>query len=174
MPAETTPLQRTISKSWKVIVGGIALLTTSLGIVTGYLSLVPKISVSQNYPLNPSDLFSTPFIVSNDGPMAINRVQVSCEIGPSETAGISNLSLTQPALQNLGTMEPGERGTYPCGLPQSLIAGMEVPDVVFVIKFRPNFVPWHLTRKFRFVRLRAMNGDMFWFPETLGDPLKNE
>jgi hypothetical protein len=164
-PSEAKSLRRTISKSWKIVAGAITLTATSLGVATGYLSLVPKISVSQNQPLDPANLFSAPFIVSNDGPLGINDVQILCglkdvQAGPG---GIKNIILTSPGLHVDG-METGERATFPCG-PQINVKPLTSADVVFTVRFRPDFVPWHTTRYFRFVSEKS-GEQLFWYPQA--------
>lgn len=164
-PVEKGQLRNTISKSWKLVGVAVTLLATSLGIVTGYLSLVPKISVSQNQPLNPNELFSTPFIISNDGPLGINNIDFVCwmrdiQVGAS---AIKNVGLTSPSLHAEG-MEPGERATYPCG-PTVSLHPLTSADVVFEVKFRPDFVPWRISRRFRFVTMQTSDGQLVWYPQ---------
>src|ERR1035437_11174349 len=49
-----------------------------LGSVSGFVALIPRVSVFQNDPINVSDPFSTPFIVINDGPLEIRDVTFQC------------------------------------------------------------------------------------------------
>ena len=60
---------------------GKSILWTSalLGIVSGYVALIPRVTVSQHQPLDLSKPFSTPFVVANDGPLAIRDVRFWCE-----------------------------------------------------------------------------------------------
>ena len=163
---ESTPLRRTISRSWKIALGGITLVATSLGVVTGYLTLVPKVSVSQNQPLDPKDLFSTPFIVTNEGPLGINDVQIRCIILDVKSGGltIKNIQTTSEELK-VSSMEIGERGTFPCG-PRLTNVPYDYAKVVFTVIFRPDFVPWHVTRFFGFRTLEDSEKRLWWYPEA--------
>jgi hypothetical protein len=160
-----THAQATISKSWKIMAGAVTLLATSLGIATGYLSLLPRVSVSQNQPLDPANLFSAPFIVSNDGPLGINDVQILCDLQKVKTGtgGIENIAITSPGLHVDG-MEPGERATFPCGPPIKI--SPDSADVIFVVEFRADFVPWRTKRYFRFVTMNGSGGQLFWYPQA--------
>ena len=104
-----------------------------LGIVSGYFGLLQRISVSQNEQLDPSDPFSSPFIVSNDGPLPIENVLFRCGLGrttyergkgPPAVIGGENFGssfIFMPDAtgklppQNFGSseMNPGERSTIP-------------------------------------------------------------
>jgi len=159
-------LRRTISKSWKIALGGITLVATILGVVTGYLTLVPKVSVSQNQPLDPKDLFSTPFVVTNEGPLGINDVQIRCLILDVRSGGmtIQNIQTTSDELR-VRSMETAERGTFPCR-PRLTDAPYDYAKVVFTVIFRPDFVPWHVTRFFGFRTLQDSDKRLLWYPEA--------
>ena len=58
----------------------IGYLAAILGIVTGYLALLQHVSVSQNEQLDPANAFSSPFIVSNDGPLPMENARFRCGI----------------------------------------------------------------------------------------------
>lgn len=50
------------------LAGGITLIATTIGIASGYLSLLPKVTAVQNQALDPSDPFSTPFVAQTRDP----------------------------------------------------------------------------------------------------------
>ncbi len=163
--------RHTISMTLKVVGTVVTLLATSLGFMTGYLSLVPRISVWQTQPLNPADPFSTPFIVSNDGPLGINLVKFSCLLLNVETANRNrfiNVRLSSESLTVIG-MEPGEKATVPCIFRQSIGLSdsdtIQTADVVIIVEFRPDFVLWRRTRRLRFVTLRSSDGNLYWYPQ---------
>jgi len=168
---ESVFLGRTISRSLKILAGAVTLIATSLGIVTAYLSLIPRISVSQTQPLDPADPFSAQFIVSNDGPLGINDVAFDCAILNVNTLHNNRIStsyIRPKALKDLG-MEVGEKATVPCvfrsafGLsPSDLITS---GDISIVVRFRPDFVFWEKHRSFRFRTIKAADGTLYWFPQ---------
>src|SRR5712691_9035574 len=63
-----TSTKSILIKIAKVLTIFLTILATSLGVVTGYLALVPKVTVTQTESLVPVDPFSAQFIISNDGP----------------------------------------------------------------------------------------------------------
>ncbi len=174
-----SPLRRNISKSVKMVGVGIGLLATSLGIITGYLALVPRLSVTQNQPLNLDDPFSTPFILSNDGPLGVNDAKFSCYVFHLASAPAGRLSSGTSTIDEVGAsqglvakrMEPGERATIPCSLqPFTLMNPVKTGDVAVQVDFRPDFVFWRQTRSFRFVTLKSSDGHLYWYPEPITGP----
>src|SRR4051812_18087253 len=69
------------SSSWKTIVA----VSVLVGIAAGVLSFSSRISVSPSLQLDPSDLFSTQFQVSNDGYLSIYNVQFTCRYNHIKT-----------------------------------------------------------------------------------------
>jgi hypothetical protein len=151
-----------------------------LGIVTGYLALLPRISVSQNDQLDPSNTFSSPFIISNDGPLPIENVRFACGIidvkhenGP-EMIGDQNFGSRFFVMHdkegkiagfNLGSPEmlPGERSTIPsCSYPW--LNPVEYANIGIVVEFRIGYTPFPGRRVFRFGTLKDAAGKLHWFP----------
>lgn len=59
------------------IVGG---LSVCLGIVTGVLYPFPVVSVEQKEPLDPNNVLSVPFVVTNTAPYTLSEVYSACEV----------------------------------------------------------------------------------------------
>lgn len=160
-----------------------ALLAALLGIVTGYLALLPRVSVSQGELLNPAETFSNPFIVSDDGPLPLEDVTFRCGLGEAKLEngpqmfgaphfGSSFFILNkngQPSLPIFHDAEmlPGERATIPyCSVPWT--NPVENADIGIEVKFRIGYTFIHTTRTFQFVTRKDSAGNLHWFP----DPLK--
>jgi hypothetical protein len=143
-------------------------LATFLGVVTGYLTLVSKVSISQNLPLTPEDPFSTPFVISNDGPLGINHIQVYCQ-AIKVRAEAQNFEVRNGKLQNfipaIPGMEAGEKLTAPCWFPFHTRTPITEADLAIRITFRPDFVPWETKREFRFVMTSGSEGKYYWYPQ---------
>jgi hypothetical protein len=161
----------------------IAALVMTLGLVTGYLSLIPRVSVSQGDLLNPAYTFSNPFIVSNGGPLPLETVTFRCGVGEAkltngpQVQGAPNFGSSffifnkngQPSLPvfNSAEMLPGERATIPyCSVPWTNPA--ENADIGIVVSFRIGYTPIRETRTFQFVTRKDSQGYLRWLP----DPLK--
>ncbi len=150
--------------------GVITLLATSLGFVTGYLSLVPRISVSQTFALNPAAPFSAPFVVSNDGPLGINEISFSCLLLYVESSHRNRFIdvLLSDQLTIVG-MEPGEKVTIRCPFERFVKLSESDPivrgDIVLIVEFRPDLVPWQVKRQLRFITLHGFDGRLYWYPQ---------
>ena len=158
-PAPPSTTRVAILWSWergKTLVG---YFLAALGFVTGYLSLVPRISVSDTPAFDITDPFGGPFIVSNDGPLGINRIDMSCYAIKVETADHRGKLEDVGAKNFIPTitgMEVGEKASLPCdfGLREMFhvekTGPLDFADIVLIVKFRPDFVPWRITREFRY------------------------
>lgn len=168
------PVGRT-KKIIKVVLGAAGLIATGLGIATGYLSLLPRITITQNQALDTSDPFSTPFVVSNDGPLGINDVKFVCwlqHVTLANNGDIGGFGTSSPALDIPDGMEVGEKTTLPCVFSNLFVskdgtsAGNLVTyaDIVIKASFRPDFALWHLHRNTRFKTVKGSDGRLYWYP----------
>jgi hypothetical protein len=158
----------------------IGFLAAILGILTGYLALLPRVSVSQNEQLDPTNTFSSPFIISNEGPLPLEDAKFRCGIaeakiekGP-DIRGAPNFGTSffvlkdqngNNAVQNFGSPEilPGERSTMPsCSFPW--LNPVENADIGIVVTFRVGYTPFPGTRVFHFSTLKDVSGKLHWFP----------
>ena len=174
--SEAKPKRSLIQAVVKGILGTIGLLSAVLGIVSGWVALVPHVSATQTQPLNVTDPFSTPFIVANEGPLGIRDVTFECFSFSIERQG------PPPALfQNMGFvpmdafikgMKPGERATVPCFFPVIFKDPLQSADVVLIVRFKVPFIPWvPFENDYRFQTSRAGDGNLYWFPQPLTSPI---
>jgi hypothetical protein len=150
--------------SWKSLV----FLATVLGVVSGWVAMIPKISVSQSQPLDPNDPFSTPFVVSSDGPLPIENVKFFCTIHTLTTTGASVIgetgNLFTSPMFNSPEMSPGERATVPCTAPP-MTHPFTGGDVSIVVRFRVGYTPIRTSGTSRFIMVHANDGHLYWYPE---------
>lgn len=174
--SEAKPKRSLIQAVVKGILGTIGLLSAVLGIVSGWVALVPHVSVAQTQPLNLTDPFSTPFIVSNDGPLAIRSVRFECYSFSIETqiapkSGINNVGFI-PVDINYDKMNPGERATVPCQFPITMEDPLQSADIALIVTFKISFLPLFYTHnEFRFQAQRAGDKNLYWFPQPLTSPI---
>ncbi len=168
-PAEKGFVRRTISTGWKILFGLITLLATILGVVTAILSLVPKISVSALEAQNPAIPFPAPFAVSNDSPLGVNKVKMSCIlISISDFTGHEFVkdAATTNFFPDILRMEPGERATLPCVLPMaSMNAYVHDAEIAIVVNFRPDYVWRRQEKRFLFYTLPQKDGILRWYQQ---------
>src|SRR5680860_12853 len=67
-------VRRLASRLWKIVV----LAGVLIGLFGGVVQLYTRISISPQAPLSPSNIFTTPFIISNDGLLPIYDVGITC------------------------------------------------------------------------------------------------
>ena len=153
------------AKALQIIGALIGFAAAILGIVTGYVALEPRVSVSQNEQLDPNDPFSSPFIVSNDGPLPMENVRFTCGIGSTHyehgptVKGAPNYRTNfiflpdakgNLPVQNFGAIEmkPGERSTIPsCNYP--FPKSVEGADIGIVVNFRIAYIHVNAERVFQ-------------------------
>jgi hypothetical protein len=148
---------------------GLSLVATPLGIVTGALSLVPKISVSALEAQDPAIPFPAPFSVSSDGSLGIEKVKMSCVlIHVSDFTGHEFVTdaATTNFFPDIRHMEPGERATLPCVLPtKSMNPYVHDAEIAIVVNFRPDYIWRRQERRFLFYTLPQKNGILRWYQQ---------
>ena len=169
-PIPSSKTQTLFLRSLKGGVRLIAFFAASLGFLTAYLSLIPKVTVVQSDPLNWADPFTTQFVISNDGPLGINRFEAKCGItyvkyknGAVVKGGGSIVSadMFKPRL------EVGEKGTVSCPLTQLFGGDIAGADISIRVTFRPDFTWAYPSRSYRFVTMTDSSGRLHWYPEPL-------
>jgi len=162
----TTPLARIRRSLWSLF----QVAAISLGVVTGYLALVPKVTVIETPPLNAHDPFSAQFILQNDGPLGINSVQIACRIGDMKSTlySLKNVGLTNPQLFK-SRIEVGERAAIPCSLDPTFgpVGPVSSADIAIQTVFRPDFTWWRSGAIYRFETMRNAEGKLLWFPQVI-------
>jgi hypothetical protein len=159
------------SRKWFVlkVIGWLVMgLATSLGIITGYFALVSKVVITQTETLNPSDIFSAQFVISNEGPLPINSVTVSCELtrviyeDPNMHFGWNGIDIPELSPR----MKVGERATVPCPLGRFLKYNSPVvaADIPIYARFRPDFA-WEHNVTYRFITMTDSTGHLHWYPK---------
>jgi len=164
-----SPLKKTL-RAFGIL---LTLFATPLGIVTGYLALVPKVTIVESEPTNPGEPFSAKFIMSNDGPLGINSVDGACIVADMEYANrtvVLNNWIGQGPSVFKPRMEVGERATLRCSASEVIHSNAPIlhANIVMVVSFRPDFTWWRLTREDRFETIADSKGLLHWAPIPLG------
>jgi hypothetical protein len=164
--------RRSLSQRWPLAAAGFILAATCIAIVSTWASALPKISVSQSASL--TDPFSIRFVVSNDGPLTIHAMKMTCVLMRVETSFHSQIQARDIPSETLtiSRMEPGEKQAVPCAF-RSLLELWGLPlsepiadgEMTVAIEFRPDYVFWNVTRELSFATFRASDGSLYWKPE---------
>jgi hypothetical protein len=156
---------------WSLI-GAIALI---FGVFVGYVQLAPRISVSASAPLNPSDPFSSPFVISNDGYLPIRNVQFLCRLSdvnaqpPGLNLSFENISVMGPdrflgdKSQKIRDIDPGGQATTKCNLsPLFPVMPIENADIAITVVYQPAFYRSQKVKDFRFITVSGSDGQLRW------------
>ncbi len=140
-----------------------------VGLVSGLLVFASRVSVSSSTPLNPSDPFSTPFFISNDGLFAIYDVKFHCDLRGikfPEGGGVSNISIIDDS-PSISSIEASEKATTKCMISIPDATRNDHADIAIVISYRPKFFPYQKNKKFRFVMEQGFDKQWHWQPQPL-------
>jgi len=144
---------------------------TIAGITTGLPSVVPRISVVQNEPLNLTDAPSAHFVISNDGSLGMNNVKVDClvfslESNEQRVRFLGPFRVTDPD-RDAPYLTLGDRFVTPCLFPVRFEKPITFGDIAIVVYFRPDFAPWHQETLVRFTTLPDEEGRLHWCEQPM-------
>lgn len=153
-----------VSRFWKLFVG----VSVILGIIVSLLSLAPNISVSTSQSLDPKDPLSTPFIITNNGPLPIHNVEILFGINkmttpPPMNQTISTLSLGY-AKPPIPVLKAHETMTFWCPPVFKFSRDpINFADISVLVSYRPDFFFWRKTAPYRFVTISNKEGITNWY-----------
>src|SRR5690348_10458001 len=89
----------------KILIG----VATIVGTLAAVLALFPRLTVSNGAAIDPSDPFSTPFHITNDGYVPLFAVKFFLHVNhmyDSERGGAENITFTSPGKSDLSMFWP--------------------------------------------------------------------
>ena len=155
----------------KILSGLVAVLGFVLTALTAFYSFSPNISITSLAPFEPSDPFSGPFSISNNGYLAIHDVEALCGLKSVEFTNRSFISEISVATDQdkAFKISPGESITARCRVPETIRVPKAVQvksaDISLWLTFRPSFLFWRKERWFRFVLEKSSDGIWHWLPQ---------
>jgi hypothetical protein len=158
-----------IPRTWRIIGAVLSGTCVLLGLLTGVLTLLPRLSVSNLEALNPADPFTTPFVVSNDGYLGVNNVRFSCLLYSLLNekqhivmrGGAESINYASPVRR----LPAGERATIPCYPFMKTARTPSRIDIAVNVTYRPDYVPWSKADHYRFVATDGSDGKLHWLPQ---------
>jgi hypothetical protein len=142
------------------LVGLIGLIAAVLGI-DSYIS--SRISVLPESPIDPSDSFSTPFKISNDGWLTINDVQVNCHYEKVLDVHENTLSDIGVGGYKFKELKANHPLTVQCHTVH-LDSPFRTGDIIIEVSHRPSFIPWRKEERFKYHIERGSDGVLHWMP----------
>jgi hypothetical protein len=135
-----------------------------LTVAGSYYAFSTKIAVEPSPPMEAANLFTAPFVISNEGVLPINSVTFHIiirnavnEIGGTVIA--KNGKGMQPISHLIPSLQPGEKSTT--GIPNpfgNIVSG----DIDFVVTYKPLFSPIEQKKVFRFGGSKESDGKLVW------------
>lgn len=161
--SKTHILQSTERFDWKFWVGlGIAIAGLILGAIGLNLAIEARPTISLETPLNPDDVLTTPFVISNDGALSLENVTAAILVRNFEDTHGNHIGglVGWGSVPTSPEMRPSDRKTIQ---PFSHIVNEENPiisgEVAIVVSYTPAYIPlWPKHRGFRFVVERQSDG----------------
>jgi hypothetical protein len=131
---------------------GVGVLITLFGIYAGWIAVKTRISMSSDSPVNPSDIMSAPFIVSNDGALNLHDVSYGCV----NRKILSNTGMTieahGPYTRWMGgfttpsmvadLIPPTGKQAFTCPMPFIESGHVTYGDIIIAISYRPDWWPF--------------------------------
>lgn len=140
----------------------------TFGGLLGYLTLVPKISLTPSQILNPRDPFRTPFILQNDGAFSIQDISteiVLVSVKDSRNKSLSDIALRSSVNDSL-KLTPSRQTSINISINQ-FISGLDIPYQQAIIQIDVGYKWLHFFRKKESVKfeLNQINPDQpTWLP----------
>ena len=154
-------VKRTITSIWGIF-GILAVAVTLLGAVVFF----PRLSMSSDATLDPSDPFATPFILHNDGYFSAYSTEIICKtVAKVNSMGISVLGIgfTSPDLINRYVDADGQI-EFTCPLRAMFPAPVTDAEIQVYIAFTAWIFPKSCTKKcFHAKTWKAKDNNLRWF-----------
>jgi hypothetical protein len=175
------------SRTKKLFVGSVTVVATVIGIVSGMVTLLPRLDVQSTDrfdPLHPSPI---PFTITNSGALSLYNVQFfvgvcKVEWGPrpgatatlrsqNECNGLSEVRFSDPTWHLRGFVV-GQKFVirYDDYMPHPSVNGMRLVSAEISVgaKFNPWKLPWPMREiEFRYKTRQEGDGTLSWIPEAL-------
>jgi hypothetical protein len=176
------------SKTKKFVVGALTTMAMIIGIVSGLVALLPRVSVQASAPFDPSHPYPIPFTVTNNGSITLYNVRFFvglCNLvwGPGYGEGVtlksekpcngpSDMRITDPTWSRQKfEVDQQHVVRYDDIIPHpSTDNGMRVhsAEISIVVQFQPWIIPWPVREKeFRYKTRKDEDGKLSWIPEPL-------
>lgn len=149
----------------------------TFGVIVGYLTLLPRVVISPSQQLDPSNLLSTSFVISNDGYLPMMNVKTTCSPGQIQFAngtGIYQKGNTYTAeFDNRAAayeeISLGEKATVPCDLYSNLImtSPLVSADLSIITRFRIGYTPFSSRTVRRFKTETGTDGHLYWSAQPI-------
>lgn len=143
--------------------------------LTTWVVFNPRVFVlPSGIALDPDNPVFSPFVVQNQGYLAIYDVSVSCSVkylklpGDIHVVGQGDYTnrFSDPK-QVASVIAPGEEYTILLPLTGLEHNRIENADIAIVLSFKPRWLPWQRETLHRFVATQGKDGQWYWFQQPI-------
>lgn len=171
----TNPQQSLLSRLWTIMVG--IVIGGGGFLIAFYTFVFPLVTVvASDAPLNPSDVFTTPFTVSHIGYIPIRNVRFICY--QNEIREVENRIEIKGQTQRIITENPinlgvGQSTTVGCPLG---VKGVTVSsaDIAIIVCYYPWRIPVQRHQIQRFMTVKKADGTLRWYPVEFATDFNQE
>ena len=144
-------------------------------VLTTWVVFNPRVFVlSTGVALDPNNPAFSPFVVQNQGYLAIYDVNVSCSVkhlklpGDIHVVGLGDYSnrFSDPK-QVASVIAPGEQYTILLPLTGMKHNKIENADIAIVLSFKPQCLPCRRKTLHRFISTQSKDGQWHWFQQPI-------
>jgi hypothetical protein len=157
---------------------------TLLGGIVAFLALVPRPLVTASDPVDPSNVLSASFIISNTNFIPLNSVDVFLAV--RELQGALVLRAERPPqgtpFSKVARIIKPEWHDHTLGMDERFTitiadllvnqgSGLTWADMAIVVSYKPWILPWRREKMFRFITRKQTNGRLYWYSFPLDAPV---
>lgn len=143
-------------------------------VLSTWVVLNPRVFVYPAVSLDPKNPAFTPFVIHNQGNLAIHDVKFSCSIkylklpGDITVIGLGDYTNRFSDPKHVAkVIAPGEQYTVLLPLTGMKHNKIENADIAIVLKFKSIKWLWHRETLHRFVSTQGTNGQWYWLPQPI-------
>jgi len=152
-------------------VGWLGIIASLLGIIGFFLDVAPKISIGSSGSLQAANPMATVFYLSNDGSLPIHDIVAACgapqfKMGGYEISSEPDARFLFPE-SKAEILSPGHQMTLHCAhlvgpAPGSSPTDITKAEITIIVRYRPDWLPWHKTERFPQKAEKTEEGNWIW------------
>ncbi len=130
----------------------------------GYYST--RLTVTPSSTIDQLNIFSTPFVVTNNGQLAVKGVKFSCTFDRIQFQNGSEVRDSSIDIQSVNTIEPDHPITLLCDQLYKVQMPVRRADISITITYRPFLSYWDKNQQYRFFVVQGTDGTLRWLPQS--------
>ena len=150
----------------KQVVKWISIAVLICTLLSGLMTFAPVLTVDAGAPLDPTNPFSYPFIVSNNMLVPLFGVTISCKYHKVEFEGGGTLDNNAAGSEEtLSIMAPRQKTTAPCQKGINMSAPLKSGTVTIAVNYSPFLWPFKTSTIRKFKAEITTDKKTMWLPQ---------